>query len=83
MKLKLPTASFRLPCFKVCDTAAYLAINKTLYAFSPSSIKHLKALNVDQDVIMTSDGVSYYSKGFLYCSNDDGAARRIEIEELS
>jgi hypothetical protein len=73
MQLKLPTASFLFPCFKI-DAQVYLLIEKTLFSFTPLQIKPIQTL---QNIACSS---SYYSKGTLYY--EDGGIRSLEIGEL-
>jgi hypothetical protein len=81
MELRLPISGRGIPCFQVCDTQVFLVMDKSLYSFTPFEFKRLKDLTMDEDI--RSYGACYYSKGTLYCSNDQGAAKRLEIGELS
>jgi hypothetical protein len=80
IELKLPQAGCYIPCFKVRDSQVYLLINKTLYSFSPLRVTPLKTLTDD---IRSFFGASYYCRGILYCSDYRGAARALEIGDLT
>jgi hypothetical protein len=80
MELNLPVSGLFIPCFKVCDTQVFLVMDKSLYSFTPFEIIRLRALTMDEDI--RSYGASYYIKRTLYCSNDQGAATRIDIGSI-
>jgi hypothetical protein len=60
MHLKLPQASFYIPCLKT-ETQEYLMIKETLYSFTPLQVWAVKTL--PHGTRCTS---SYYSRGTLY-----------------
>jgi hypothetical protein len=76
MQLRLPSAGCAIPCFKLRDTEVYLVVNKTLCSFTGSEVRRHKALTKG---IQSWFGVSYYRRGTLYCSNDQGGVRSLEI----
>jgi hypothetical protein len=80
MQFRLPIAGSGFPCFKLSDTEVYLVINKTLCSFSAFEVRSLKTLTED---IQSLFGTSYYHRGTLYCSNDEGAVLSYEIGSLS
>jgi hypothetical protein len=80
MQLRLPFADSTIPCFKLTDTEVYLVINKTLCSFTGLQIRPLRPLT---EYIQSWNGASYYRRGILYCSSDEGAVRRHEIGSLS
>jgi hypothetical protein len=79
MQLKLPDASYAVPCFKR-DSQVYLVLKKTLYSFTPLQVTKLKTLTKH---VKAWYGASYYSRGSLYCSNRKGAATRLEVGWLN
>jgi hypothetical protein len=80
IELKLPQPSYSMACFKLSDTEVYLVINGLLCSFTPHQILPLKPVALDIDSWF---GPSYYSKGFLYCSTQVGAAPSWQIGSLS
>jgi hypothetical protein len=60
MQLKLPQAAYGFPCFKI-NTEVYLAIEETLYSFTPLQVRKVKRLPKEIRCF-----VSYYSRGTLY-----------------
>jgi hypothetical protein len=66
MHLKLPRATYWIPCFKT-NSQAYLVIEDTLYSFSPHEVKPIKTL---PERIWCS--TSYYSRGTLYYPRSEG-----------
>jgi hypothetical protein len=80
MQFRLPFGGANIPCFKLRDTEVYLVVKKTLCSFTVFEVHPLKTLTKD---IQSLCGVSYYHRGSLYCSNDDGAVRSYEIGSLS
>jgi hypothetical protein len=80
MQFRLPFADYGIPCFKVRDTEVYLVVNETLCSFTGFEVRPLKTLT---ESIHSWRGASYYSRGTLYCSNHEGAARSLEIGSLS
>jgi hypothetical protein len=80
MQLRLPHAGVGIPCFKVSDTEVYLVVNKTLCSFIGLQVRPLKTLTED---IRSWRGASYYHRGTLYCSYDEGTVRSYEIGSLS
>jgi hypothetical protein len=69
MQFRLPFAGCGIPCFKVRDTEVYLVVNKTLCSFTALEVQPLKTLTKD---IKSWFGASYYYRGTLYCSSDEG-----------
>jgi hypothetical protein len=80
LELRLPQSGCYIPCFKVRDSQVYLLINKTLYSFTPCKVTPLKTLAED---VQSFFGASYYCRGTLYCSDYRGAARALEIGDLT
>jgi hypothetical protein len=80
MQLKLPHAGLGIPCFKLKDTEVYLVVNKTLCSFTALQVRPIKTLT---EGIESWYGVSYYHRGTLYCSTDEGAVRSYGIVNLS
>jgi hypothetical protein len=80
MQFRLPFAGSGIPCFKLRDTEVYLVVNETLCSFTGLEVRPLKTLTES----MTSwFGASYYRiGGTLYCSDDGGAVRSLEIGSL-
>jgi hypothetical protein len=79
MQFRLPFAGFAIPCFKLRDTEVYLVVNKTLCSFTAFEVRPLKTLT---EKIQSCYGVSYYCRGTLYCSSDEGGCS-VEIGTLS
>jgi hypothetical protein len=69
-----------VPCFKLRDTEVYLVVKKSLCSFTDMQVRPIRTLTGD---IHSFAGTSYYRRGTLYCSNDDGAVRSYEIGSLS
>jgi hypothetical protein len=80
MQFSLPFSGGCMPCFKVRDNEVYLVVKNTLYSFTALEVRPLKTLSDD---IQSRFGVSYYHRGTLYCSNDIGKVRSLEIGSLS
>jgi hypothetical protein len=80
MQLRLPYADFAMPCFILRDAEVYLVANNTLCSFIALEVRSLKTLTGD---IRSWFGASYYRRGTLYCSDDRGAVRCLEIGSLS
>jgi hypothetical protein len=78
MQFRLPFAGFCIPCFKLRDTEVYLVVNKTLCSFTGLEVRPLKMT----ESILCWSGASYYRRGTLYCSNDDGGVLSYEIRSL-
>jgi hypothetical protein len=78
--LWLPAAGYGIPCFKLSNTEVYLVLNKTLCSFTAFEVRPLKTLTED---ILNWYGASYYHRGTLYCSDEMGAVRSLEIGSLS
>jgi hypothetical protein len=76
MQLRLPYAGWGIACFKLRDTEVYLVINKTLYSFTALQVRPFKTLSEN---VHSWFGVSYYHRGVLYCSSDEGAVRNYVI----
>jgi hypothetical protein len=74
--LRLPYAGYGIPCFKLRDTEVYLVVNKTLCSFTALEVRLLKTLGED---IFSWRRPSYFCRGTLYCSSNEGAARSYEI----
>jgi hypothetical protein len=74
--LRLPYAGYGIPCFKLRDTEVYLVVNKTLCSFTALEVRPLKTLGDD---IFSWRRPSYFCRGTLYCSSNEGAARSYEI----
>jgi hypothetical protein len=79
MQFRLPFAGCAIPCFKLSDTEVYLVVKKTLFSFTAFEVRPLKTLTED---IQSCFGVSYYHRGTLYCSSNEGV-RSYEIGSLS
>jgi hypothetical protein len=79
MQFRLPFGEYGIPCFKLRDTEVYLVVYKTLYSFTGSEVRPLKTLTED---IQSWHGASYYRRGTLYCSSDEGVLS-YEIWSLS
>jgi hypothetical protein len=69
MQFRLPFADCGIPCFKLRDTEVYLVVNGTLCSFTALEVRPLKTLSAK---IQSWFGASYYSRGTLYCSSDEG-----------
>lgn len=82
MTLRLPFPGSSIACFKLDESQVYFIIDQGLYAYSPdfSKITHIKGLDMS---IESRQGLSYYSQGILYCSNDRDALQRLEIGMLT
>jgi hypothetical protein len=80
MQFRLPYEACAIPCFKLRDTEVYLVVNKTLCSFTGLEVRPRKTLT---EGIESWRGVSYYRRGTLYCSNELGAVRSLEIGSLS
>jgi hypothetical protein len=76
MQFRLPFAGCGIPCFKLRDTEVYLVVKRTLCSFTAFEVRPLKTLAKD---IMSLFGASYYRRGTLYCSNDQGGVLSLEI----
>jgi hypothetical protein len=76
MELRLPYCGYSIPCFKLRDTEVYLVVHKTLCSFTAYDVDPLKTLTED---IQSKFGASYYCSGTLYCSNDEGGVRSLDI----
>jgi hypothetical protein len=79
MQFRLPYVGCDIPCFKLRDTEVYLVVEKTLCSFTGFEVRPLKTLT---EKIMSWFGVSYYSRGTLYCSNLEGGVVSYEIGSL-
>jgi hypothetical protein len=79
MQFRLPFAGYDIPCFKLRDTEVYLVVKNTLCSFTALEVRPLKTLTED---IQSWFGVSYYHRGALYCSSDEGVLS-YEIGSLS
>jgi hypothetical protein len=80
LEMRLPHIGYLVPCFKLRDSRVYLVMKRTLYSFTPLQVQAIELLSRD---IQSCGGPSYYSRGTLYCSNQNGAAQRIEIGDLN
>jgi hypothetical protein len=80
MQFRLPSAGCGIPSFKLRGTEVYLVVNKTLCSFTAFEVRPLKTLTKD---ITNMVGSSYYSRGTLYCSSDEGGVLSLEIGSLS
>jgi hypothetical protein len=80
MQFRLPFTGFSIPCFKLRDTEVYLVVGQTLCSFTALEVRPLKTLTED---IQSWFGTSYYCRGTLYCSCQEGAVRSYEIGSLS
>jgi hypothetical protein len=69
MQFRLPFAGCGIPCFKLRDTEVYLVVNKTLCSITAFEARPIKTLTKG---ILSLFGVSYYRRGTLYCSSDEG-----------
>jgi hypothetical protein len=82
MQFRLPFAGYGIPCFKQRDTEVYLVVKNTLCSFTTSEVRPLKTLTEDI-LIQNLFGASYYSKGTLYCSCQQGGVLSYKIGSLS
>jgi hypothetical protein len=73
MQVKLPEPALCITCFKRNDRV-YFVVDKTLHSLQP--FRPVKTL---PEPISSNYGPSYYSRGTLYCSNAQGAARKLKI----
>jgi hypothetical protein len=80
MHFRLPFAGYGIPCFLLRDTEVYLVVNQTLCSFTALEVRPLKTLTED---IQSLFGVSYYRRGTLYCSCQEGEVLSLEIGSLS
>jgi hypothetical protein len=80
MQLRLPYEGYDIPCFKMRDAEVYLVVKKTLCSFTALQVRPLKTLTED---ICSLHGASYYRRGTLYCSYDQGTALSKKIGSLS
>jgi hypothetical protein len=80
MQFRLQFAGSGIPCFKLRDTEVYLVVRKTLCSFTGLEVRPLKTLTEN---IKSRIGASYYRRGTLYCSYDEGAVLSYEIGSLS
>jgi hypothetical protein len=79
MQFRLPFAGNCIPCFKLRETEVYLVVKNTLCSFTTLEVRPLKTLTGN---IESWYGESYYHRGTLYCSSDEGV-RSCEIGSLS
>jgi hypothetical protein len=77
MQFRLPSACNSIVCFQH-NNQVYFILKQTLYSLTP-----LQALRTLPEDFYRSYGSSYYSRGTLYCANDQGAARRWKIRRLN
>jgi hypothetical protein len=77
MQFRLPFTGFAIPCFKLRDTEVYLVVNQTLCSFTAFEVRPLKTLTED---IQSCFGVSYYCRGTLYCSCQEGGVFSYKIK---
>jgi hypothetical protein len=80
MQFRLQFTGWWFPYFKLSDTEVYLVVDKTLCSFTGFEARPLKSLT---EGIRSWRGASYYRRGTLYCSNDQGAVLSHEIGSLS
>jgi hypothetical protein len=80
MQFRLPYEDSGISCFKLRDTEVYLVVNRTLCSFTASYVRPIKTLTED---IHSWRGASYYRRGTLYWSYDEGTVRSHEIGSLS
>jgi hypothetical protein len=80
MQFRLPFAGYGIPCFKLRDTEVYLVVNRTLCSFTAFEVQPLKTLTED---FKSFGGASYYCRGTLYCSRNEGRVLSSEIGSLS
>jgi hypothetical protein len=80
MQFRLPFAGRGIPCFKLRDTEVYLVVNKILCSFTAFEVRPLKTLTKK---IRSGSGASYYRRGTLYFSSDEGGVLSFEIGSLS
>jgi hypothetical protein len=76
MQFKLPSAGSGIPCFKLRETEVFLVVNRTLCCFTAFEVRPLNELT---EYIKSWYGASYYRRGTLYCSSDQGGVRSLEI----
>jgi hypothetical protein len=80
MQFRLPFAGCGIPCFKLRDTEVYLVVKNTLCSLTAFEVRPLKTLTED---ISSWLGASYYRRGTLYCSNNEGGVFGYKIGGLS
>jgi hypothetical protein len=78
LHLSLPQTGGCIASFKLSDSEVYFVLHKTLYSLH--TLRPVKTLSEGSESWF---GPSYYSRGGLYCSNNDGAAERLEIGSLN
>jgi hypothetical protein len=79
MQFRLPFAGRSFPCFKVRDTEVYLVGDSAFCSFTGSKVRRLKT----QTQYVETYGASYYRRGTLYCSSEEGRVLSLEIARLS
>jgi hypothetical protein len=80
MQFRLPHAGSGFPCFKVRDTEVYLVVKSTLLSFTAVKVSPLKTLTRE---VHSWYGASYYHRGTLYYSHQQGAVLSYEIGSTS
>jgi hypothetical protein len=81
LEVKLPSKSAWIPCFRVKNQALiYFIQDGALRSFSPITytLANIKPITN----IQSCNGPSYYAKGTLYYTDEDGPVRRLVIGEL-
>lgn len=80
LPIKLPRPSWHIACFKVCDKI-YFVLKDYLYSYSPSyeSFRPVKKL---PQKIQSCCGACIYTASILFCSSDEGVARKFNIGSL-
>lgn len=81
MRLRLPRDDIKFPCFKLSDSQVYFVLKDlTLYSFMPQTLQ-IKPVKTVTKFLKSCGGPSHYSRGFLYCSSENGTSR-LEIGSL-
>lgn len=80
LQLRLPFTGLCIPCFKDSDFQVYLVVNGALYSFQPDALLIQLIKTLPQN-IQSSTGLSYFSRGTLYCSCEEGETLELEIGE--
>jgi hypothetical protein len=79
MQLRLPYAGGSIPCFKLRDTEVYLVVKRTLCFFTVLEVRPLESLTDDFGSWL---GASYYCRGTLYCSSDNGLVQSYSLSNI-
>mmetsp|Transcript_19884 Transcript_19884/g.36673 ORF Transcript_19884/g.36673 Transcript_19884/m.36673 type:complete len:81 (+) Transcript_19884:1-243(+) len=79
MPLRLPSEAANIACFSK-ESKVWFVVDKKLYSFNAATESFFLIKQVEG--IKSYDGPSYYHRGYLYCSNYEGAAKKLEIGQL-